>query len=901
MKMLTRIGLTLLILLIAVVMLILFFFFPKEKVATGSDFPILKGPYLGQDPPGLSPELFAPGIVSANSHSATVFSPDGDEIYWRPLEMEAVDEILFMRLENGQWTPPQVVPFASRFFDSDDPCFSTDGDKLFFTSWRPLRWYNLLGQQKERIWYVERTAGGWSQPQPVGPAVNAMELHWQVSVSTDGTLCFTSEGDIHCAALEGEEYGQPERLGGTINTASREGTPFIAPDERYMIFSSNGHPDRVGDYDLYISVRRPDGSWSQAANLGWGINSPHQELYPVVSPDSKYLFFLSDRNGAHSVYWVDFGTVEPLISAVPPTNTPLPTEAPMPSATATPEPTPTGEPTPLPFSASGEIAFTSAGRGNNDVYIMDIGGSNLRQLTSDSSDDYWATWSPDGTQLAFASDRRGNYDLYVLDVPANLDAQNDEQTLNLRQLTGNRADDLEPAWSPDGQHLAFMSNRGGNVDIYVLSVDGGEAQQLTDEEADDWLPAWSPDGSQIVFVSNRDGDEEIYLMDAQGGNQQALTDNDADDSYPAWSPDGSQISFACGAGRHRELCVMDVDSGNLRQLTEDGASVWVSAWSPDGEWIVFTSNRDGNRELYLVDVEGQDLHRLTENGYADGIAAWRPVNGAAPAEASLGDTWTRAADGMEMVYVPSDSFEMGSTVDQIDEAMSLCDQYPDAYGKCVRRRFEVELPQHSVALDGFWLDRTEVTNAQYALCVEAGQCQPSRLANDEAYNQDDSPVAGIPWADAADYCTWAAGRLPTEAEWEYAARGPEGSIFPWGEAFDCTGGNLDEKITGCDEGYDGPSPVGSFPDGASWCGALDLAGNVWEWVADFYGPYPAEQQENPTGPATGTERLLRGGSWGYLPAFVRTAYRYPVPPDADYLAVGFRCALSFEGAVAVEP
>ena len=256
-----------------------------------------------------------------------------------------------------------------------------------------------------------------------------------------------------------------------------------------------------------------------------------------------------------------------------------------------------------------------------------------------------------------------------------------------------------------------------------------------------------------------------------------------------------------------------------------------------------------------------------------------------------GDTRVRPADGMVMVYVPRGTFPMGSTAAQIDEAMSLCEQYPDEYGKCKTPGFEAESPQHAVTLDSFWVDRTEVTNAQYVLCVADGACRESRLADDPAYSGEDYPVAGIPWQDAQDYCAWAGGRLPTEAEWEYAARGPEGHTYPWGDEFDCGGGSFWDNTSGCDDGYPEPAPVGSFPEGISWCGALDMAGNVWEWGADAYGTYPAEAQVNPTGPALGSEGVLRGGSWGYHQPFVRTANRYPVPATANYLAVGFRCVV----------
>jgi hypothetical protein len=304
------------ILILAVVVLALaalacWLVFPPDRVSNGADLTELSGPYLGQKPPGDKAERFAPSLVDEDLHTAVIFSPDGTSAYWRPMG-EDVNEIIVTRLEGDGWTQPQVVPFASRFFDSDDPSFSPDGEKLFFTSWRPPAWYRLF-EQKERIWYVEKTERGWSRPRLVGPAVNAMQLHWQVSVSASGTLCFASEGDIYCSRFEDEQYQPPERLGGTINTAGGEGHPFIAPDESFMIFSSNGHPGGMGDYDLYISTRNTDGSWSEPVNLGAGVNTKYQELYPVVSPEGKYLFLLSNRDRALSVYWVDFEAVKRLI------------------------------------------------------------------------------------------------------------------------------------------------------------------------------------------------------------------------------------------------------------------------------------------------------------------------------------------------------------------------------------------------------------------------------------------------------------------------------------------------------------------------------------------------------------------------------------------------------------
>ena len=253
-------------------------------------------------------------------------------------------------------------------------------------------------------------------------------------------------------------------------------------------------------------------------------------------------------------------------------------------------------------------------------------------------------------------------------------------------------------------------------------------------------------------------------------------------------------------------------------------------------------------------------------------------------------TDTRQIDGMEMVYVPPGTFQMGSSREQIEAIAILCEQYPDAWNKCQPDQFEREYPAHAMTLGGYWIDRSEVTNAQYDQCVQAGDCRPSRLANDVKYNGMDLPVAGIPWSDAVDYCAWVGARLPSEAEWEYAARGSENLIYPWGNDFICDGGNFLDDSTGCEDGYSGSSPVGSFPEGDSWVGAWDMAGNVWEWVIDEFSAYPGASETEANPRASTDTHILRGGSWGYTPAFVRAAYRYPVPPEADYLAVGFRCA-----------
>ncbi len=273
----------------------------------------------------------------------------------------------------------------------------------------------------------------------------------------------------------------------------------------------------------------------------------------------------------------------------------------------------------------------------------------------------------------------------------------------------------------------------------------------------------------------------------------------------------------------------------------------------------------------------------------------------------VGDMYIRPVDGMVMVYAPAGEFKMGADAAGLKYALQLCKQYggKDAIATCRRDVFLNEQPAHTVVLDSFWIDGTEVTNGQYRRCVEAAGCtlpvNPGSYTRPSYYGEsayDDYPVVWVTWQQATDYCGWAGARLPTEAEWEYAARGPEGRIFPWGNAFDgtrlnycdarCKAGPNDPSV---DDGYPDTAPVGSFPAGASWCGAQDMAGNVREWVADWYARYPARQEVNPQGPASGESRIPRGGCWLDTPDDARSTNRGENAPDYTRHKVGFRCAM----------
>jgi serine/threonine-protein kinase len=243
-------------------------------------------------------------------------------------------------------------------------------------------------------------------------------------------------------------------------------------------------------------------------------------------------------------------------------------------------------------------------------------------------------------------------------------------------------------------------------------------------------------------------------------------------------------------------------------------------------------------------------------------------------------------DGMRLLYVPAGEFLMGASPSD-----------PEAS--------EREKPLHAVFLDAYWIDQIEVTNRMYRMCVNAGICPtPQRGSEFDDPDLIDHPVAWVDWQAAAIYCQWAGRRLPTEAEWEKAARGPDERTFPWGSSaiaghlLNFADRNLDEDWadSSVNDGYEYGAPVGSYPAGAGPYGALDMAGNVWEWVSDWYDPgyYLDTVVENPAGPLSSPtgQHPVRGGSFLSNARNVRVAYRYGYSPTTAAADLGFRCAVS---------
>ncbi len=273
----------------------------------------------------------------------------------------------------------------------------------------------------------------------------------------------------------------------------------------------------------------------------------------------------------------------------------------------------------VPVSSGTYYIYVEAYRSTTD-YTLDVrslsGASNIAtNLTQSASADWAPVWAPDGQCLAFASNRDGNTEVYVMDA-------NGSNPTNLTQNADTDGWDL--VWSPDGQRIAFTSERDGNTEVYVMATDGSNPTNLTQSASADWAPVWAPDGQHLAFLSNRDGNTEVYIMDANGSNPTNLTQSTGDDWASVWSPDGQRIAFASNRDGNTEVYIMDANGSNPTNLTQSTGDDWASVWSPDGQRIAFASNRDGNTEVYVMDADGTKSTRLTYHFSGEWSPVWSP-------------------------------------------------------------------------------------------------------------------------------------------------------------------------------------------------------------------------------------------------------------------------------------
>ncbi|MEJ2600523.1 MAG: hypothetical protein P8Z00_19465 [Anaerolineales bacterium] len=305
-----------------------------------------------------------------------------------------------------------------------------------------------------------------------------------------------------------------------------------------------------------------------------------------------------------------------------PTSTLAPTDFQPRTKTSTPIPTPQG-------GGTGEIAFASNRSGTTQIWIANMDGSDLRQITDIADGACQPAWSPDGQRLVFISPCESNHEsypgagLFVINV--------DGSESDPVPLTNTLGGDYDPAWSPDGTHIAFTTLRdGGRPHIYVYSLEDRSVERISEEYSRDMQPAWSPDGSKIAFITTRNGPYQIWLMDANGQNQTLFSHSkDKINTYPTWSPDGQLILFTqkTKPDAFPRLVVAPLDEDGMREfiINQNPIPMREAKYSPDGFWMAAESWPEGqNHSIYVMTANGAGRESMDSNSANDFDPAWRP-------------------------------------------------------------------------------------------------------------------------------------------------------------------------------------------------------------------------------------------------------------------------------------
>lgn len=446
---------------------------------------------------------------------------------------------------------------------------------------------------------------------------------------------YRAAGDFARALAEAAQVGvvqqAPPAVPGTADTPPKERVPVPEPEPAAARrISADTPPSGVHpriDFEPGAPGRRKVKSPERARRGGFGLWLMVLVVIAVVVV----------AVGAVA-YTVTDGDLARLTAML----TPFPTRSLRPTATGTPpEPTgagppdtrvPTEVPPALPPPGGGDrLAFASNRDGDYEIYLIDIDGTGLRQLTDNDGVDFDPAWSPDGRQIVFAHRPTVNDDSEIMVM--NVDGS------NVRQLTDNEFSDTDPDWSPDGEWIAFASNREGSYDIYVMRSDGSDVRRLVDTDGlNDLAPCWSPDGKRIGYhakVGNNRETSDLYVIDAPGPAGETgsapyrLTDNETSDEWLDWSPDGLRIIFSSGQGLpegQRGVFMMNLQTNVTVQITVDPVHDDDPAWSADGGWITFDSDRDGGEwfDLYVLDIASGALRQLTSEPGDDVTPAWQP-------------------------------------------------------------------------------------------------------------------------------------------------------------------------------------------------------------------------------------------------------------------------------------
>lgn len=258
-----------------------------------------------------------------------------------------------------------------------------------------------------------------------------------------------------------------------------------------------------------------------------------------------------------------------------------------------------------------KIAYVNLQAGNKEIFISDIDGANIKQVTRNQSINLSPVWTPDGKRIAFTSYLKRNPDLYLVDPEGK----------NLTRFLHHPGLNTSPSWSPDGKQIALMLGMEGKSDIYLVDANGGNPKKLTKGHGNEASPTWSPDGKRIAFVSDRSGSPQIYVMSAEGSDTRRITFEGSYNTQPSWSPKGDQIAFCGRVGGRFTILTIKPDGGGLQRLTQSGDNE-NPCWSPDGRYIAFSSTRTGASKILIMHANGLNPKPLTQAKGGESSPSW---------------------------------------------------------------------------------------------------------------------------------------------------------------------------------------------------------------------------------------------------------------------------------------
>ena len=259
-----------------------------------------------------------------------------------------------------------------------------------------------------------------------------------------------------------------------------------------------------------------------------------------------------------------------------------------------------------------KLVYVNLQSGNKEIFVSDIDGANIRQITRNQSINISPVWTPDGKRIAFTSYLKRNPDLYLID----LDGKNQTRFLSHPGLN------TSPAWSPDGKQIALMLGMEGKSDIYLLDAQGNNPRKLTKGHGNEASPTWSPDGKRIAFVSDRSGPPQIYTMSAEGSEVHRITFEGSYNTQPSWSPKGDRIAFCGRVGGRFTIFTIKPDGTGLQRLTSNAGDNENPSWSPDGRYIAFSSSRTGAPKIFMMHANGLNPRPLTQAKGGELSPAW---------------------------------------------------------------------------------------------------------------------------------------------------------------------------------------------------------------------------------------------------------------------------------------